>query len=196
MINAYVIYGRAIRIRKILSEMDDQSLSANDLKDRINELFRIKKSVQKELLDLEKSRTDMQKQINALKKEIEEVKIDATKDKTDLEKLRVSLKQAKAAQIELAERNTPELRPPLKLLPNSKDNFLSPILQNPSKCTFGLCFDLSRCPLSSGFPVYFYNNVYGWTSTKDGYGYLTNNPDEACLFVVSYHSESKIDLQG
>ena len=78
-------------------------------------------------------------------------------------------KQAKAAQIELAERNTPELRPPLKLLANAKDNFYGQMsLDNlPSKkCTFGSCFDLSRCPLSSGFPVYFYNNLYGWTSTK------------------------------
>ena len=68
-------------------------------------------------------------------------------------------------------------------------------MTGPSKCTFGSCFDLSRCPISSGFPVYFYNNLYGWTSTKDGYGYLTNNPDEACLFVVSYHPESKLNLQ-
>ena len=77
-------------------------------------------------------------------------------------------KQAKAAQIELAERNTPELRPPLKLLATAKDNFYGHLSLDdmPSKCTFGSCFDLSRCPLSSGFPVYFYNNLYGWTSTK------------------------------
>ena len=141
-------------------------------------------------MSLEKRRSEMQKQMIALEKEIEEVKVDATKHKTELEKLRVSLQQAKAAQIELAERNTPELRPPLKLLANVKDNFIGQIKGNPSTCTFGSCFDLSRCPLSSGFPVYFYNNLYSWTSTKDGYGYLTNNPDEACLFVVSYDPES------
>ena len=63
----------------------------------------------------------------------------------------------------------PKLRPPLKLLATAKDNFYGQMsLDNlPSKkCTFGSCFDLSRCPLSSGFPVYFYNNLYGWTSTK------------------------------
>ena len=37
-----------------------------------------------------------------------------------------------------------------------------------------------------------FSNLY---ITKDGYGYLTNNPDEACLFVVSYHPESKLNLQ-
>ena len=62
--------------------------------------------------------------------------------------------------IELAERNTPELRPPLKLLATAKDNFIEHRRQDPSTCSFGSCFDLSRCPLSSGFPVYFYNNLY------------------------------------
>ena len=84
----------------------------------------------------------------------------------------------------------------LRLRATPKDNFIDEVLETgPPKCTFGSCFDLSRCPISSGFPVYFYNNLYGWTSTKDGYGYLTNNPDEACLFVVSYHPGSKLNLQ-
>ena len=50
-------------------------------------------------MSLEKRRSEMQKQMTALEKEIEDVKIDATKHKTELEKLRVSLQQAKAAQI-------------------------------------------------------------------------------------------------
>ena len=65
-----------------------------------------------------------------------------------------------------------------------------------STCTFGSCFDLTRCPLSSGFPVYFYNNIYGWTSTKDGYGYMTSSPEEACLYVISYLPGSKLEFQN
>ena len=52
------------------------------------------------------------------------------------------------------------------------------------------CFDWSRCPISSGFPVYFYkndmDNENSWVvSVGIKSGYRTRNPEEACLFVVS-----------
>jgi hypothetical protein len=149
--------------------------------------FRIKGSVQKELRSLEERRAEMQRQVAAFVRKIDELKIDATRKTTDLEKLRISIEQARTARVELAERNTPEVRPPLRLTSTPKDNFLAGKFEHSNVCTFGTCFDLSRCPLTSGFPVYFYNNIYGWTSTKDGYGYLNPDPDKACLFVVSYN---------
>lgn len=176
------------RMLSLLNVDDVESLSPSELKRRIEELLRIKSSVQKDLIKLEEKRSDLQKQMAALVNKIEDLKKDATKQTTELEKLRISIEQAKTAQIELAERNTPELRPPLKLTALNSSHASNSIRSStPNNCSFGSCFDLTRCPLSSGFPVYFYNNVYGWTSTKDGYGYLTNDPGEACLFVVSYH---------
>lgn len=171
--------------RKLLDNNDHL-----DLKRRIEELLRIKSSVQKDLVKLEEKRSDMQKQMSSLLNLIEDLKKEATKHNTELEKLRISIEQAKIQKIELAERNTPELRPPLRLRATESDNFMGQETFD-LKCTFGSCFDLKRCPLSSGFPVYFYNNWYGWTSTKDGYGYLTKNPDEACLFVAALNQNPK-----
>ena len=87
----------------------------------------------------------------------------------------------------------PKLRPPLKLLATAKDNFYGQMsLDNlPSKkCTFGSCFDLSRCPLSSGFPVYFYNNLYGWTSTKVKILNKEVGSNDSSAQLLSYWSEN------
>lgn len=144
--------------------------------------------MQKELRNLEQKRSEMQRQISAFVRKIDELKLDATRQTTELEKLRVSITQARTAQVELAERNTPELRPPIRLRALPSDNFMSVSTKSDDvSCSFGTCFDLTRCPLSSGFPVYFYNNVFGWTSTKDGFGYAISDPDEACLFVAAFH---------
>ena len=53
------------------------------------------------------------------------------------------------------------------------------------------CFDWSRCPISSGYPIYFYENnnmddENGWANfVGRKSGYFTSDPNEACLFVVS-----------
>ena len=119
-------------------------MSAADLKKRIENLLRIKNSVQKEILSLEKRRSKLQKQVRALENEIQSVKIDATKYKNELEEMKINLKQAKTAFIEFSEQNTPELRPPLRLLATHEDNYFSDMEEEPLKCTFSLCFDLSR----------------------------------------------------
>ncbi len=52
-------------------------------------------------------------------------------------------------------------------------------------CTMGSCFDLARCSLSSRFPVFFYESSKAtWLLDGDGFGYRTNDPETACLFVA------------
>ena len=133
-------------IRKLLEDFDleNESISVADLKKRIENLLRIKNSVRKELLSLEKRRSKLQKQLRALENKIQSVKIDATKYKNELEEMKINLKQAKAAFLEFSEQNTPELRPPLRLLATHEDNYISHLEEEPLKCTFSLCFDLSR----------------------------------------------------
>ena len=183
-------------VRKMLGllDTDDESITGSELKRRIEELLRIKGSVQKELRGLEEKRNDLLKQISQLETTRDNLKTKATSETHALDKLRISIEQAEQAQKELAERNTPELRPPLRLQAKVQDNYIAAQKTDPGDCRTSTCLDYARCPLSSGFPVYFYNNVYGWTSTKDGYGYSTSNPDEACLFVVAYHD--KLDLSS
>ena len=178
-------------VRKMLGllDTDDESITGTELKRRIEELLRIKGSVQKELRGLEEKRNDLLNQISQLETTRDNLKTKATSETHTLEKLRMNIDQAEQARKELAERNTPELRPPLRLRAKAQDNFVGTPQADPGGCTTSTCLDFARCPLSSGFPVYFYNNVYGWTSTKDGYGYSTSNPDEACLFVVAYHDQ-------
>ena len=189
-------YSDEFSVRKTLGllDTDDESISGSELKRRIEELLRIKSSVQNELRGLEEKRNDLLRQISQLDSTRDDLKAKATKETYELNKLRMSIEQAYAAQKELAERNTPELRPPLRIQANAKDNYLAAPFDNWQNCSMATCLDFARCPLSSGFPVYFYNNVYGWTSTKDGFGYLTTDPDKACLFVVSYHDQ--VDLQS
>ena len=179
-------------VRKMLSILDpeDDKVNGIELKKRINELLRIKDSVLKELRDLEQQRSEKIRQVSDLDDKLKELKEEATKEKFELDGLKVKVEQAKFALKELAERNTPELIPPLRLKPNIKDNYVAnDDFREASKCDFGQCFDWTRCPISSGFPVYFYNNMYGWTSTKRGFGYLTNSSEEACLFVGSANQQ-------
>ena len=181
-------------VRKMLSVLDpdDDKINGIELKRRINELLRIKESVQKELRDVEQKRSSDLKQDSELVRIIDEHKMEATRAKTELDMLRLKIEQARFAQKELAERNTPELRPPLRLMALPKDNFIAENIA--TECGFERCFDLARCPLSSGYPIYFYNNIFGWTSTKDGYGYSIKNPDEACLFVGAFDERSLYDF--
>ena len=181
-------------IRKMLSVLDpdDDKINGIELKRRINELLRIKESVQKELRDVEQKRSSDLKQDSELVRIIEEHKMEATRAKTELDMLRLKIEQARFAQKELAERNTPELRPPLRLRAIPKDNYEAKIGPSfkPTECDIERCFDLARCPLSSGYPIYFYENLFEFT--KDSYS--TNNPDEACLFVGSFDHRTLYDF--
>ena len=128
---------------------------------------------------------------------IEENNTTATRKKWELEKLQITIEQAKLTHKELSERNTPELLPPLRMTAGLQN----PVTNNPhlpvnaeSSCTMNSeyqCFDWSRCPISSGFPIYFYekenmDDENEWViSVGRKSGYFTSNPDEACLFVVS-----------
>ena len=181
----------AVRRMLGLIDVEEHAAAGPELKRRTEELLRIKASVQKELRSLEQKRSEMQRQVRGLETTIADLKTNADKQRLELEKMRVSLEQARTARIELAERNTPELRPPLRILAKpDKDVIARQDFSHSEVCSFGACFDLSRCSLSSEFPVFFYNNLYGWTSTKDGFGYKTNRPEEACLFVASYDPAS------
>ena len=59
-------------------------------------------------------------------------------------------------------------------------------LSSSKQCTTTTCFNFSKCKISDGFKVFFYDN----NPHFDGYGYKTENPKEACLYVVDNYNEN------
>uniref|UniRef100_A0A0K2TLB0 glucuronosyl-galactosyl-proteoglycan 4-alpha-N-acetylglucosaminyltransferase n=1 Tax=Lepeophtheirus salmonis TaxID=72036 RepID=A0A0K2TLB0_LEPSM len=166
---------------------EDPLPSCEELNFRVHELLRIRLSVRNELRSLEKERGLMQSKINELGRQIESLKNEAHHLTTDLDRVKVSLKTSQIALDEFNLRNTPEIRAPLQLKSsNAPEERLAPVHSN---CiSMNNCFDYSRCSLSSGFPIHYYN---GSKDSRPG--------KEACLFVVSfnYHLDaSKLTFWG
>lgn len=177
---------------------DFTSMKAADLKLRINEMLRIKLSVSNELRDLEAKRHHLQMEVTGFTQKIIDIKQELLHQQTDLDRLKMSVLQAQAAQREAVEKNTPELAPPKRILINKLPEILT--INDSSSCKMYNCFDHSRCSLTSGFPVYFYDpdlisilhetwDIDGFlrTTIKQTLGYnphLTSNPAEACIYIV------------
>ena len=180
--------------RNKLRLMDLDGLSGEELKVRIDDLLRIKHSVLTELRYIEKDRAEKLKQKSEMDRLIDKLKAQATREQSELERLGVSIGQAKMLQKELAERNNPEVLPPLQLHSALENNYIASPSETDKKdyCTMGKCFDLARCPLSSGFPVYFYprSSESNWILEGEGFGYRSNSPETACLFVAMINASS------
>lgn len=177
--------------RKVLGLADFDHLSGPDLKARIEELLRIKGSVQTELRNLEKKRQVMLQDLAELTRKIESLKSESSRETKELERIRMSIQQTKLLQQELIERNTPEIRPPRPLLASAADRreLAAPTTQ--PDCHADSCIDFSRCSISSQFPVYVYRPPQGDTTlyrqlraAVNRTGMLVSDPDRACLFLV------------
>ena len=180
------------------SQLPAGSKGLNDFKELDNSCYKrcdrkedISTSVRKELMELEQEMHTQQKQIDSLR-------LQKNKLLDELKRIHQKVNEAKGAleDIEIfkediqiyKEKNTPTLKQPLRLTASTKDNFLAKPFKEHQNCTMSTCFDLARCPLSSGFPIYFYNQSY-----QNGFGFQTVNPEEACLFVVEYHSTMDLE---
>lgn len=154
-----------------------------------------------ELRELESRRQKIQSDISIYNQKIDELKQDMSRQQSELERLKISVEQAKVAQREAVQRNTPELALPRPLHPASLPTHYTAISATTrSQCTMNQCFDHSRCSLSSGFPVYLYDpdvhsvvrntfDIDGFlkTTIKQTLGYnahLTKNPKNACVYFV------------
>ena len=144
--------------RRVLGLIDFDHLSGPEIKSRIDELLRIKNSVQAELGMLEQRRSAMQAELAELGVKMEQVKMESSRESKELERLRVSIQQVKVAQQEYIQRNTPDIAPPLPLLAGPAHPLPPPPpssgLSLPPPCTLSSCFDFSRCSISSQLPTY------------------------------------------
>ncbi|VVC95408.1 unnamed protein product [Leptidea sinapis] len=175
-------------------------ISGDDLKIRIKEMLKIKASVSTELRELEERRGRLQKEAAAASAKADSVKAEYVRASAELQRLRVSADQARLAQLEAIRRDSPELAPPIQILPSRPPPVLPPLdLSSERQCRMHSCFDHSRCSLTSGFPIYFYDpDIYtpladaeidGFlkTTLRQTLGYnahLTQNPNEACIYVL------------
>nr|CAH7749198.1 unnamed protein product [Callosobruchus chinensis] len=172
-----------------------------DLRVGVQELFRIRGSVLSELRDIEKKRQQFKQEIQSYQKKIEELKQELSHQQTSLNQLKISVEQAQVAQKEALQQNSPDLALPKRLTADTLPQESPPLPRNSSRrCKMYNCFDHSRCSLTSGFPVYLYDpDQYsvmndGWdidgflkTTLKQTLGYnphLTNDPKEACIYLV------------
>lgn len=183
-----------------LSE-DYSLLQAQQLRSRVEELIRIKGSVSSELREMESKRQKLQIDLTSYARHIEQLKQDLLHQQTELSRLKISVEQAQVAQREALIQNTPDLALPIRLTANSIPKILPNLPYSATKnCQMYSCFDHSRCSLTSNFPVYVYDpdlypvmntdwDVDGFikTTLKQTLGYnphLTNNPKEACVYIV------------
>ncbi|KAL7299757.1 hypothetical protein TKK_0007507 [Trichogramma kaykai] len=178
---------------------DFSAKSAVELKARIEEMLRIKTSVNNELKDLETKRRKLHHEVSSLTQQIDELKQEVTHQTMELERLKISVIQAQESHREAVERNTPELAAPKRIISEYVPEY-TPFHSNSKNCRMFNCFDHSRCALTSGFPVYLYDpedfpivndgwDIDGFLKIyiKQTLGYnphLTNDPAEACIYIV------------
>lgn len=162
----------------------------------VQDLCRIRESVSEELLQLEAKRQELNSEIAKLNLKIEACKKSIENAKQDLLQLKNVISQTEHSYKELMAQNQPKLSLPIRLLPDQDEtNF--PLPKSRHNCRLHNCFDYSRCPLTSSFPVYVYNSdqypfgnaldpliKQAFESTVRTNVYVTENANIACLYVI------------
>ncbi len=189
---------RSRKLDNVLHIEELPSVKVNDLKFRIEELKKIKHSVNTELVDLEARRQKMMAEISGYSTHIEKLKNEYESTNKDLQQLKISMENTKLEQEEIVKRNTPELQAPRRILPGVKGNVELPPPASPGMCRMHSCFDQSRCSVTSQFPVYFYDPVdhvftaaeldsfvkASVTHALNASPHFTFDPLGACIYVV------------
>ena len=177
---------------------DLPNVKVNDLMFRIEELKKIKASVNNELKDLEMRRQKMLAEVSGYNSHIEKLKSEYESTSKDLQQLKISIENTKLEQEEIIKRNTPELQAPRRILPGAGDDVIIPGPRSPYMCRMHSCFDNSRCSVTSQFPVYLYDPVDYQFSTSDIENFVKNSvshslnasphftfdPLSACIYIV------------
>ncbi|RMC17045.1 hypothetical protein DUI87_05618 [Hirundo rustica rustica] len=162
----------------------------------VQDLCRIRESVSEELLQLEAKRQELNSEIAKLNLKIEACKKSIENAKQDLLQLKNVISQTEHSYKELMAQNQPKLSLPIRLLPD-KDDATFPLPKSNRNCRLHNCFDYSRCPLTSGFPVYVYNSddfpfgssldpliKQAFEATVRTNAYVTENANIACVYII------------
>lgn len=168
-----------------------------DLYMHVEELKKIRASVNNELRSLESKRLRLRTELSGYNTNIHRLKNEHEKLQKDLERLKITIETVKMEKEEMMQHNMPVLSAPKQILPNISDEVYIPPPKYPITCQMHNCFDYSRCSLTSGFPVYIYNpqkyligkhtNIDLLMSLKQSKlikDYATPDPSAACVYLV------------
>uniref|UniRef100_A0A6A7FTA7 glucuronosyl-galactosyl-proteoglycan 4-alpha-N-acetylglucosaminyltransferase n=3 Tax=Hirondellea gigas TaxID=1518452 RepID=A0A6A7FTA7_9CRUS len=175
-------------------------MHCTSLRDRVDELLKIKASVLVELRELEQQRGQVQEAVSRANTRLTALRQEETRMNTELDRLKSSVDQAIIAQKELFEKNMPDIIAPRRITATHEDNVVLQALSHAQveSCRMFNCFDHSRCSLLSGFPVFVYDtdkyqispqplDTFIKTTVRQALGYnphVTRQPEEACVFVA------------
>ena len=166
-----------------------------------------------ELTSLESKRSKITSEVSQLTAKYDTVKADLAKKQAEVDRLKSLISQLELLRKETSLQEQPFILRPLRLFPfsfSARKVTANQITSEPSYCSMDTCFDFSRCPLTSEFPVYFYpcysldkflgstNIPSHVTSTLNSYDkcqkylddfrstslQITTNPSSACVFVA------------
>ena len=199
--------------RKPLDYVPD-SKEVNELKMQIRELEHIRASVRDELREFEQQRTKLSKDVESHKESLGKVKNDLATAKTELQDTRGKLSKATR---DLYDKVEPVAAPvvnaaPIIILPSeNKMASLTDLKNAPPQgtlkdsdfalCSFPLCFQYTRCPLTRPFSVFLYNHanphlfplrddtlVTEYVSSLKDANSFTSDPSTACVYVAIVES--------
>lgn len=200
------------RSRSKLDHPDDgYSYMISNLNLQIEELKRIKASVNNELRELENKRLKIQDEISNYHSQIDLLRVEHDSMNKEVSTMKLALKQLKLEKQDVADRYMPIMKAPFKVIPEGHNDRELPPPKSSKTCKMFSCFDYSLCPLSSGFLVYVYNpDKYSVAGTLDDFTkmsflstlnfnpYITTNPHEACIYLllVGEVQQNSIDYEG
>ncbi|XP_038051688.1 exostosin-like 3 [Patiria miniata] len=193
-----------------------QAMKPQELKARLEELYRIRSSVQQELLGLEARRKDMQNQIDEYSALIAQRQRENKESQSTLDKVNFEIVQKRKSYEEVIQRSMLHIGAPKQILPQLDDNVDVEPPQASAQCRQHNCFDYSRCSLTSHFPVYIYasedvtlskqpldafvrTSVANVMTTNP---HVTFDPNIACVYLVligdtadHWQSASSLELE-
>lgn len=168
----------------------------DELKFQVDELKRIKLSLANELRELEGRKSKLLTDISTFTKKADGLRSQAEHHHSDVLRAQRELELIKLAKQRANDcPQLPHLKLPQEIFVSSlsKINPL-PDKRTSSNCDLNNCFDFSRCPFNSGFPVFVYDFPLGrqrYDSTMEvvwellkGIPNYTVEPERACLYVV------------
>lgn len=164
----------------------EQATNVDNLPARIREMLRIRKSVMNELTSLESKRNKISSEVSQLTSKYDIVKADLSRKQGEVDRLKSLISQLELLQKEASLQEQPFILRPLRILPSSvsvRNNGRNRIAQS-NNCSMSDCFDYSRCPLTSGFPVFLYP-----CPTRDQL--IASHPDLFSSFPPDLHVDSE-----